>query len=445
MDLLEPRATERDNQNALRKYPFADAATCGNGACTIVPGALIDAQLYVHGRDPGRVWLSAVGTDGILRFSDAGGVFAETCAPATADTAVPVTFTGNGGPLPGGVVVFGSAADVGALLSLGGQTFTADQGELAPAAVTFTGLPGVSGFLLDDGHVVSGAVRFKGANGCDVATFVDADGIGHIRISALGRPVTPVESTGFITEVAATSDNTAFVVGNFKIDETHASPHVIAILATGVALTQADGLVADQESTCETVRRTRGTLPNVRATVPPNCEDGVCGGAIEEHTVTLMNGDERVGTPFTLGVGESLGTLRASQIPAAPEGQRFAGYFDAATGGRLYYRYDGKGMGRFAATADVTLHARFVEASSSALATFVSYGTLHLAAPSCTVYSNPIRISGVELPVPSVRAIPEDTLAQGGPEALAELVLHPDVPSGEIRIGIRGLEKAHTT
>ena len=36
-----PRSIERDNQNALRKYPFADAASCGNGDTVIPCGAII--------------------------------------------------------------------------------------------------------------------------------------------------------------------------------------------------------------------------------------------------------------------------------------------------------------------------------------------------------------------------------------------------------------------
>ena len=74
-ELHDPRAVERGNQNSLRKYPFSDAAACGNGACTIPPGAVVDAQLYVPGREPGRVWLSRVDARGILHFADAAGEF----------------------------------------------------------------------------------------------------------------------------------------------------------------------------------------------------------------------------------------------------------------------------------------------------------------------------------------------------------------------------------
>ena len=137
MYLDNPRSAERDNQNAMRKYPFADSSACGNGNVEIPPGAVIDAQLYVPGREAGRVWMSLVDGDGRLHFSDADGEFAVTSAAATPLSAVPVTFTGDGGPLPGGVVVFGREEAVAALVRSGGQQFSAEQAELAAKAKAY--------------------------------------------------------------------------------------------------------------------------------------------------------------------------------------------------------------------------------------------------------------------------------------------------------------------
>jgi len=434
--LNQPRAAERDNQNSLRKFPFSDAASCTNGACTIVPGAIVDAQLYVPGREPGRVWLSSVDTNGKLRFSDEKGAFAETNAPATPDTAVPVTFTGDGGPCPGGVVVFGREADVAALRACGGQSFTAAQAELAPAAVAWPGLPGVCGFRLDDGHVVYGKVKMRGENGCTVATYEDTDGVGHLRISAVGKTVEAATATGFITCVVAESDNRHFVV-----DVRDVSGQVVDIQATGSELTQDDGLVADRNDLCAQVRKTLGTKPSERAAAPGDGNDCVCAAPRASwHTATLVNDGVQV-AQLTLFDNADLGMLDEWNIPTRA-GKNFIGYFDAEEGGRRYYRPDGTGTGKFTAGADVTLYARFVDAHSEATVGFSGYGTLHLAARSTADYANPLRISGAENPVPTVRGVSKDALEQGGADALADAILNPATPAGEIHIGLRGLRKA---
>ena len=397
MAVSTPRSVERDNQNSLRKFPFSDAAACGNGAGIIPPGAIIDAQLYVLGRAPGRVWLSSVSESGILVFSDAEGEFAETVTQPVPQSAVPVIYTAAGDRRPGGVVVFGEADAVAGLVALGGQSFSSDETELSPAAVTFLGLPGVRGFLLDDGHVVSGDVKFRGVNGMDIASWTDADGVGHLRFGAIGRDV-EATAGGFITRVVAESDNTHFTV---KIDDL--SEHVIAVTAAGVSTVQDDYLNADQDDACAAVRRIRGTVPSGSATVPPSCGDGICDPVTESHVITLM-------------VEES-----------------------------VYYRHDGHGVGRFTAGTDVTVHAHFIAASSRAEVSFDGYGTLHISAPSTADYTNPLHVSGNERPIPVVSQVPDSTLVAGGADALADLILRPAVPGGEVRIGFRGLTKAITT
>lgn len=437
--LVDPRAVERDNQNSLRKFPFSDAASCTNGACVIVPGAIVDAQLYIPGREPGRVWLSSVGTDGKLYFADASGVFAETATPATPDTAVPVVFTGDGGPCPGGVVVFGKEADVSALRSCGGQSFTSHQTELAPAAVSWPGLPGVCGFRLDDGHVVYGAVKMRGENGCVVATYTK-DGMSRLRISAVGRTVETEEATGFVTKVVTTSDNRHFVIN----DKDPWPPQVVELLATGAALTLDDGtlVVADRDDLCAQVRKTLGTKPSSRAAGGMDC---VCGNtSTRTYTITLKNPDGSATIGELIGVvqGTMVNTLQSPLIPTSA-GQHFIGYFDTkTTGGWRYFRADGTVTGPFMAAANVTLYARFVPASSEKEVTFNGYGTLHISAPDGPTYANPIRITGNPSPVPTVKEVSEDALQKGGADTLADIVLHPSVPAGEVHIGLRGLGKA---
>ena len=450
--LNEPRSTERDNQNSLRKYPFSDAASCTGKTGIIPPGAIIDAQLYVPGREPGRVWLSSIGTDGRLRFSDGAGEFAELSSAATPNSAVPVTFTGDGGPCHGGVVVFGNEADVSALLSLGGQRFTYAQTELAPAAVSWPGLPGVLGFKLDDGNVVYGAVKIKGANGCRVATYVSG-GKRMLRVSAMGKTAASAAASGFITKVVVTSDNTTFVVSRRDV-----SGKVVDVLATGVSTFQDDKLNADQENMCSQVRTKLNTVPSERAAGTRTCEDAACD-PVDTATRKIMlfgaNGNSSSRVTWTTNANDSyipamtgveLGPLLSSQIAAAPAGKRFIGYYDAAakTAGTtltMYYRYDGTPARKFTLDHDLNLYAHFLNLSSQAEVTFENYGTLHLAAPNVEGYTNPIRISGQENPVPAVHEYKDQVIEAGGAEAVANIILHPEVPSGEVRIGLRGANK----
>lgn len=324
MYLENPRSTERDNQNALRKYPFTDAASCGNGACVIPPGALVDAQLYVPGRTAGPVWLSLADEEGRLHFSDASGEFAVTSQPVQPLSAVPVTFTGDGGQLPGGVVVCGREGDVASLLSAGRQSFARGQAELAPAAVTFTGARGVTGFRLDDGNTVWGAVRIRGANGCDVATYVK-DGKKYLRISAIGQTVTDTVVTGFITRVVAESNNESFTVSPLKnADGTEiVQNRCVLVSPTGAKYLGDDDVPYDQEDACAAVKKARGTLPSGSATIPPNCGD-ICDQPTPViRTITL----KAEGSPDrTLSVfdGDQLPSLTSMPVRT---GLRCTGYF----------------------------------------------------------------------------------------------------------------------
>lgn len=454
MYLDNPRAAERDNQNSLRKYPFADAAACGNGACVIPPGAIIDAQLYVPGRTAGRVWLSVIDNLGLLHFSDAHGEFAVTAQPIQPLAAVPITFTGDGFPLPGGVVVCGREQDVAALLRAGRQTFTADQAELTPASVTFTGARGVTGFKLDDGHVAWGAVKIRGANGCDVATYVK-DGNKYLRISAVGQAVTDTIVTGFITKVIATSDNSNFTVASLMADDAPVVPNRCVFITpnganyvSGYAVDKTVEVPVpyDQEDACAAVKKTRGTLPSGSATVPPDCGKDICHETpAETCTLHLRVDGTEVGT-VTVLEGDSLGRV----TPPTISGSRFTGYYRSVTDEHgvtslvPYYRADGTGVGTCRDRGEVVLDARWMPASSTATATFDGYGTLHLLAPDATMpaYANPLRISGGPGIVPQIRTMTTDELAAGGSDALGELILHPATAAGEVHLSLRGLQKA---
>ena len=442
---LSPRSVERDNQNAMRKYPFSDAATCSSGGFAIPAGAIVDAQLYVHADEASPVWLSEIGADGILRFSTPSGVIAETVAPVSPESAVPVVFTGDGVRLPGGVVVFGKREFAAALLTYGGHSFSREDTELAPAAVTFTAAPGLFGFKLDDGSVVSGNVRFRGANGCDVATYIGSDESMHLRISALGRQISSSPVTGFIKRVVAESDNTSFVVAADDL-----SDHVINISATGVLTVLDDDLNADQFSVCARVKAIRGTLPSAFASPQRDCDP--CDTTTPEYrTIRLFVNGTQVGVRQVLQ-GSDLGRVQVPVHPDVSSGLRFSGYYATvtdSTGSRhvLYYRADGSGVGRFNGSSDVDLEAHWVAASSRAEVSFRGYGTLHLAAPDADLpkYSNPVIIFGDSSPVTLSGRVTKDMLDRGGADAVADAVLHPASPGGAVHIGIRGLRKAYST
>ena len=230
-----------------------------------------------------------------------------------------IVFTGDGGPLPGGVVVFGEEQDVSALRRLGGQSFTAAQAELAPAAVSWPGLPGVLGFRLDDGHVVYGDVKIRGENGCTVATYIDEEGDCRLRISAVGRKVEATTTTGFITSVVADSDNT-----NFTVKKDDASDYVIDIQPTGVT-TMIDGMLnADQENMCSQVKTAVGTSSRVKTVEMAECEDGICASTnITRWKITLFDGNgnkvtwtaDAEDSYITALTGGELSPLLSSQIP----------------------------------------------------------------------------------------------------------------------------------
>jgi hypothetical protein len=282
-------------------------------------------------------------------------------------------------------------------------------------------------------------VKMRGENGCVVATYTK-DGMSRLRISAVGRTVETEEATGFVTKVVATSDNRHFVIN----DEDPWPPQVVELLATGAELTLDDGtlVVADRDDLCAQVRKTLGTKPSNRAAGDMDC---VCENtSTSTYTITLKNPDGSVTIGELEGVvqGTMVDTLQSPLIPTSA-GQHFIGYFDTkTTGGRRYFRADGTVTGPFMAAANVTLYARFVPASSEKEVTFNGYGTLHISAPDDPTYANPIRITGNPSPVPTVKEVSEATLQKGGADALADIVLHPSVPAGEVRIGLRGLGKA---
>lgn len=420
----DPRSIERDNENALRKYPFSDAAACSGKWGVIPPGAVVDLRLYLPGAKPSAVWLSRVTDDGRLEFSSAGKVVATTVGPVQPNSVVRVETPPEWGGAHAGVAVFGDEAGVSGLTALCGKSFKEAETMLCPAAVSWTGLPGVLGFRLDDGSVVSGDVEFVGENGCEVSVAADG-GVPRLRFSAVGARAVETGDL-FVTSVTVESDNSNFTVAR-------SWPRVVDVYASGANMLRDDGEPVDQDDVCSEVKVRRGVNPGW--THAAACTDK-CGSA-NAGTCTLTfspaTGDGRS------SVNPLLGAPIGSVVPPVRGGSRFAGYY---AGSARYYTAQGKGLVTVNTPGTIPLTARWVPAESRVVVDVGGYGTLHLAAPNTTTYNNPVTISGNPAPAPVVKALSRDALAAGKTEALAESLMQPFVPSGEVRIGVRGLMKA---
>jgi hypothetical protein len=93
-----------------------------------------------------------------------------------------------------GVLVFGdglSSVFKGATV----RVFVPEQTPLAPTAFIPLNQPGVRGFILPDGTVVTGDVVFEGQDGVQVTSENTIDGIPQLRIDILGVPDNPTGCT----------------------------------------------------------------------------------------------------------------------------------------------------------------------------------------------------------------------------------------------------------
>jgi len=181
-------ATEWRNNNERVRYPFVDTTslTSEDGAATIDQDLFDDARLYPVGAAVG-VYLRKINVDGknvTFTVGDpvngdlADGTYDATSAPAE----VPLYDAYN---RPAGVLV-SDAARLGALadqLPQGETVFEAAATEFVASVVIPMPHPGVRGFLLDDGNIVSGDVWLVGEDGV-VLSYED----GAIRVDVIGDP-----------------------------------------------------------------------------------------------------------------------------------------------------------------------------------------------------------------------------------------------------------------
>lgn len=245
------RSIERVNENALRKYPFADSATCSNDACAIPSGAVVDAQIYVYGDAGDDVWLSEIDAGMRVHVACGDGELAVTAGPATPNTAMPLLHAVGASTAPCGVIVFGDDGPVRDLLSHGAQTFEPDETRFAVAATTPLGLPSVTGFRLDDGNIAYGDVQFLGTNGCDVATFTSG-GRKCLMVSVLGTPPETYDNE-CVSAVRVVNRSQAFTVSGHPL-----SKFALLVSLRGANMTLGGGGYTDQSTICERVKHANG-------------------------------------------------------------------------------------------------------------------------------------------------------------------------------------------
>lgn len=175
------------NQNALRAYPFSAYVDCVDTTGRQLPvGTFVDAALYPMSDQ--RPWLQSVSFAERTLIVAAGDLRYEG-AWASGDTEV--WLTEDGAPYrSAGVLVFGPEA---AALD-GDFVFSQGHSEFEAAVSIPLVQPGVRGFLLPDGSVVTGDVVFAGDDGVRVRTYVDDSGNACIRLDVVGaEPVVDSE------------------------------------------------------------------------------------------------------------------------------------------------------------------------------------------------------------------------------------------------------------
>jgi len=181
-------ATEWRNNNERVRYPFTDTAslTSEDGAVTLDQDLFDDARIYAIGAEAG-VYLNKIEVDGKDVTFTVGDSVNGDLANGTydADSAPAEVALHDAYGRPAGVLV-SDAARLGALADqlLQGETlFEAGTTEFVSSVVIPLPRPGVQGFLLDDGNIVSGDVWLVGEDGV-VLSYED----GAIRVDVIGDP-----------------------------------------------------------------------------------------------------------------------------------------------------------------------------------------------------------------------------------------------------------------
>lgn len=185
--MVSVRFQDWRDTNARRKYPFADGVPAASDEVTLPDDLFVDGRLYPVGGNA-ELYLSritkdanaltfairATGTDELATAS-----FTLDDIPANGELVFSDTYSRPAGVLVSSEVALQSLSGI----DVGIYEFTLAETEFAAAVNTSQPSPGVRGFLLPSGDVMTGAVWFVGEDG----VVLRRDG-NAIRVDVIGDP-----------------------------------------------------------------------------------------------------------------------------------------------------------------------------------------------------------------------------------------------------------------
>ena len=180
-----PILQEYENQNARRRFPFADSASMIDTDGNVLPtDFMIDAFLYPLNMT-GTLYLSSIdNSNGKLYFSTTDKSAPIGMATYSSDSEYAEVYEIGLLERQIGVVVFGSGLS-SIVRGNALRTFTADATAFTPAVFVPLNQVGVRALKLPDGTYVTGDVTFEGRDGVRVTSRV-ASGKHILRIDVIG-------------------------------------------------------------------------------------------------------------------------------------------------------------------------------------------------------------------------------------------------------------------
>lgn len=177
------------------KYPFIPTATLHNGKVSLLEGTFLDAHVYAT-TSFFRYYISEV-----VVASDKFTIYiGDTTTPKNlhGEVSLPITTVNlqlqDDYGRPGGILV--SSPDRLAMLSawgIGSHKFEREHTEFCATCQMTIPNPGVSGFLLESGELLSGKVWFVGDDGIVISTLpptsLQNNRVSTLQLNAVGDPL----------------------------------------------------------------------------------------------------------------------------------------------------------------------------------------------------------------------------------------------------------------
>ena len=222
---------EYENQNARRRYPFADnASMLDTNGTELADDVLLDAHLYPLVPSGVGLYLSVLDTAQrtlTLRRTDNNTEYATADIPETPGAASVFEVSGYNRQV--GVLVFGPGVEFlysGATV----RTFTADA-LFCPTCLISLAQTGVRGYLLPDGTLITGDVVFTGQDGVLITSIADGSVLRFDIIGTVdplpelcddgGPPICVIDAVrlpGSPFIIGAGGDANTLVIGTFGYD-----------------------------------------------------------------------------------------------------------------------------------------------------------------------------------------------------------------------------------